>query len=52
MIGSLGALEAIKIISGLGEPLYGRMLRCDLRNMSFRTFEIHRNPECPVCKAP
>jgi molybdopterin/thiamine biosynthesis adenylyltransferase len=48
-IGSLGALEAIKVLAGLGEPLLGRMLLCDLRGMSFRQVVLHRRPGCPVC---
>jgi molybdopterin/thiamine biosynthesis adenylyltransferase len=49
MIGSLGALEAIKVLSGLGEPLLGRLLLCDLRTMTFRQTRIHRRPDCSVC---
>jgi len=49
MIGSLAAMEAIKVLCGLGEPLAGRMLMCNLREMSFRTMRIQRNPACAVC---
>lgn len=49
MIGCLGAMEAIKVLAGLGEPLLGRMLACDLRQMSFRILRVRRDPECPVC---
>lgn len=48
-VGCIAAMEAIKIIAGLGEPLYGRMLRYDLRDVSFRTFKVHRDPSCAVC---
>ncbi|MEI6235246.1 MAG: HesA/MoeB/ThiF family protein [Planctomycetota bacterium] len=48
-IGCMGAMEAIKIISGLGEPLFGRLAVCDLRTMNFSTFKIARNPACRVC---
>jgi len=48
-IACLGAMEAIKVLSGLGEPLAGRMLLCDLRDMSFRKVSIHRRADCPVC---
>lgn len=51
VIGNLGAMEAIKVLSGLGEPLLGRLLLCDLRNMSFRTVPIQRRPGCAVCGA-
>jgi molybdopterin/thiamine biosynthesis adenylyltransferase len=48
-IGSLAALEAIKLITGVAEPLAGRLLTMDLREMAFRTFRIERNPACRVC---
>jgi adenylyltransferase/sulfurtransferase len=50
MIGSLAAMEAIKILTGLGEPLLGRLLVADLRDMSFRTVRLRRDLHCPVCK--
>ncbi len=45
----LGATEAIKVLTGLGQPLAGRLLVGDLRQMSFRTCRIKRDPQCPVC---
>ena len=51
MIGSLGALEAIKVISGLGKPLAAELLTCDLRQMTFRKIKLKRNPDCSVCGA-
>jgi molybdopterin/thiamine biosynthesis adenylyltransferase len=48
-VGSLAAMEAIKLIAGLGEPLAGRMLTFDLREMSFRTIAIARRRECAIC---
>jgi molybdopterin/thiamine biosynthesis adenylyltransferase len=48
-VGCLGAMEAIKVLAGLGEPLAGRMLLCDLRDMTFRTAVIKRHPGCAVC---
>jgi molybdopterin/thiamine biosynthesis adenylyltransferase len=50
MIGSLAAMEAIKVLSGLGQPLVGRLLVADLRDMSFRTMKIQRNLHCLVCR--
>lgn len=47
--GCLGAAEAIKILSGLGEPLAGRMLVADLRTMAFRVLKTARDPACAVC---
>ncbi len=49
MVGCLGAMEVIKLLTGLGEPLRNRMLTCDLRRMSFRTVSLTRRPDCPVC---
>jgi molybdopterin/thiamine biosynthesis adenylyltransferase len=49
MIGSLGALEAIKVIAGLGEPLLGKLLLCDLRDMTFRQVQVQRRSDCLVC---
>lgn len=48
-IGCLAAMEAIKVISGLGEPLHGRMLSFDMRDMTTTTRRIRRDPECPEC---
>ncbi len=49
-VGCLGAMEAIKVLSGLGEPLAGRLLTMDLRDMRFRTMTIKPRPDCPVCQ--
>ena len=49
IVGSLEAVEAIKLILGIGEPLIGRLLMIDTLDMSFRTLNVRRNPECPVC---
>lgn len=48
-VGSLAAMEAIKLIAGLGTPLAGKLLTLDLRDMSFRTIAIARRPVCAVC---
>lgn len=48
-IGCLGAMEAIKVLTGLGEPLTGRLLMCDLKDMTFRKVQVRRNPDCAVC---
>jgi len=47
--GSLAAMEAIKLIAGLGTTLAGKLLTFDLRDMSFRTIAIDRRPDCAVC---
>ncbi len=48
-VGCLGAMEAVKVISGLGEPLTNRLLTMDLRDMSFHTIHIQKREACPVC---
>lgn len=48
-IGCLGALEAIKVLAGLGAPLIGKMLICDFGAMSFRKVQLQRNRHCQVC---
>jgi len=49
MIGSLQATEAIKLISGAGEPLFGRLLLLDALSMEWRTIKLRADPACPVC---
>jgi len=49
IVGSLQAMEAIKVLLGLGEPLIGRLLAYDALEQSFRTFKVHRDPGCPAC---
>lgn len=49
LIGTLQALEAIKLITGIGQPLLGRLLHVDTLAMRFRSFTLRRDPECPVC---
>ena len=47
--GCMAAMEAIKLISGLGTPLLGRLLSIDLFDMTTRTVCIGRRDDCPVC---
>lgn len=49
VIGCLQAMETIKIITGLGEPLVGRMLIFNGTDMKFDEIKVKRNPRCPVC---
>jgi molybdopterin-synthase adenylyltransferase len=49
-IGCLGAMEAIKVLTGLGQPLANLLLVGDLSEMTFRKVRIQRNPACPVCQ--
>jgi molybdopterin/thiamine biosynthesis adenylyltransferase/rhodanese-related sulfurtransferase len=48
IVGSIQALETIKVILGLGEPLIGRILSIDTTDMSFRTFNLKRDPRNEV----
>ena len=48
IIGSIQALEVIKVILGLGEPLIGRILAVDTTDMSFRTFKLQPDPSNEV----
>ncbi len=49
IIGSIQAVEAIKLILGQGEPLVNRLLMFDSLAMEFREVRIRRDPNCPVC---
>ena len=49
VIGSVQAVEAIKVLTGLGEPLDGRLLLLDAARMEWRTIKARRDPACPVC---
>ena len=48
-IGTLQAMEAIKLILGEGEPLIGRLLLFDAMKMRFKELKLRKNPGCPVC---
>jgi len=51
IVGSIQALETIKIILGIGEPLIGRILSVDTTDMSFRTFKLRPDPANEVTYA-
>jgi len=48
-IGSIQVNEAIKVITGIGEPLVGRLMIYDALEMTYRTVKIRKDPECPLC---
>jgi molybdopterin-synthase adenylyltransferase len=50
VIGSLQALEAIKYLTGIGQPLKNRLLFWDGMSMNFEIIGIRKNPRCSVCK--
>ena len=49
LVGSLQALEALKILAGFGEPLVGRLLLVDAMTTRFRELRVKRDPACRVC---
>jgi molybdopterin/thiamine biosynthesis adenylyltransferase/rhodanese-related sulfurtransferase len=49
IIGSIEALEALKLLLGIGDPLVGRLLAYDALEQSVRTFNVRRDPACPAC---
>ena len=49
IIGMLQAIETIKLIVGIGEPLIGRLLHFDALKIKFRELNLPRDPRCPVC---
>lgn len=52
VIGSLQALEAVKLLTHAGRSLAGRLLLLDALDMDIRTMTLQRNPQCPVCGRP
>jgi molybdopterin/thiamine biosynthesis adenylyltransferase/rhodanese-related sulfurtransferase len=49
IVGSLQAVETIKLILGAGDPLVGRLLLFDALGMKFRELKLKKNPDCPLC---
>ena len=49
IVGSIQALETIKLILGSGENLIGRLLLFDALGMKFRELKLRKNPDCPMC---
>ena len=49
VIGTMQALEAIKILSGCGSALYGRLLLLDGKYSEWQSFNIRKQPHCPCC---
>ena len=52
IVGTMQAAEALKILSGMGSQLVGRLLMLDGRSMAFTDIRMDRQPGCPVCGAP
>ena len=49
IIGVLQAIEAIKLILGIGDSLIGRLVSFDALKLRFREFRIRKDPKCPIC---
>ncbi|MGI8683271.1 MAG: adenylyltransferase/sulfurtransferase MoeZ, partial [Mycobacteriales bacterium] len=48
-IGSIQVTEAVKLLTGIGDPLVGRLMVYDALEMSYRTVSVRRDPECALC---
>jgi len=49
IIGSLQAMETIKLLAGIGGSLKGKLMVCDFRDMYFTMIDVFKRPDCPVC---
>ena len=49
IVGALQAMEAIKLVAGVGETLDGRLLIFDAKSADWRSVRVRKDPECPVC---
>jgi molybdopterin/thiamine biosynthesis adenylyltransferase len=48
-VGCMAAMEVIKLITGIGSTLSGKLLTFNLRDMNFKTLNVRRNPNCSIC---
>ncbi|MDX6287776.1 MAG: sulfur-carrier protein adenylyltransferase/sulfurtransferase [Frankiales bacterium] len=48
-VGSIQVTDAIKLITGIGDPLVGRLMVYDALEMTYRTVRVRKDPECPIC---
>jgi adenylyltransferase/sulfurtransferase len=49
IVGTIQATEAIKLVTGIGDSLAGRLLLFDALTMEFREMKLRRDPQCPIC---
>ena len=49
LVATIQATETIKLLTGIGDPLYGRLLRYDALRMEFDEFKLKKDSQCPVC---
>ena len=50
VIGSLQAMETLKLLTSVGEPLTGHILYFDAKRMEWRKLRLPKNPDCPICR--
>ncbi|MGD6810980.1 MAG: HesA/MoeB/ThiF family protein [Candidatus Bathyarchaeia archaeon] len=50
IIGSMQAMETIKLLTGIGSTLKGKLMVCDFTDMDFTTIDIAKNTRCPACQ--
>ena len=51
IIGSMQAMETIKVLTDIGQTLVGRLLLLDATTMQWREMRLPRDPQCPACKS-
>ncbi|MEO7102435.1 MAG: molybdopterin-synthase adenylyltransferase MoeB [Gemmatimonadaceae bacterium] len=52
LVGTIQAIETLKLILGIGDPLIGRLLLIETLGMNFRTIAVRKDPTCPSCGDP
>lgn len=50
IVGTMQAMETLKLLTGMGAPVKGKLMVCDFSDMRFMTIPIYEKPNCPVCK--
>ena len=50
IIGAMQAMEALKVLTGMGSPLKGKLMVCDFNDMSFTTVDTAKAANCPTCR--
>ncbi len=51
IIGAIQAMESIKLLTGIGENLKGKLMVCDFRDMYFAKIDVFKRPDCPTCQS-
>jgi adenylyltransferase/sulfurtransferase len=49
MLGTMQALQAIKVVLNLGEQLMGKLMIIDALDLTFRTVKVNKDDFCPIC---